>query len=95
MPELLAFEILHGEVVESVRRGAELDHLHDVRMVHLAGGLVLALEALHRDSIASHVRMQHLDRYARLGVEVPPLIDAPHGTVGHARNYEVVTETFP
>ena len=55
-------EVLHRDVEQTVRLGAEVDDLHRVRVVQARRGLRLPLEARRERRVVGVLAVQHLDR---------------------------------
>ncbi len=57
--QFLAVQELHHQHVAAVGSRLEIQHFHDVIVGQHLADLELTLEALHRDLIARHIRVQH------------------------------------
>ncbi len=80
-PKRLAFDVLHREVEQAVRRFAEVVDLRDVRMVDSAGVGGLAIEPADGVRGERHVGAHHLHRALATHAHVLGEIDAAHAAL--------------
>ena len=76
--EILALEKLHHQIRFARRRGAEVEHVDDVRMAELRGDLRFATKSREGFLVGRELASEDLDRNALGESELGALIDGPH-----------------
>ncbi len=82
--EGLAFEQLHHQVRGAVGLGARVEHVYEVRVLNLSGGLRFAHEALDRLGGPVVFALEHFHGEAPPGHDVLRLVDGPHAPFADA-----------
>jgi hypothetical protein len=68
---------------------ADLEDLHDARMLHLGDGFGFGAEAGQVLRAGVHARQHHLQRHQPIQAQLPRLIDDPHAAVAdHLEDFE-------
>ena len=83
--EIAPVEELHRDVEQTVGLLPEVEHAHRVRVIELAGGLGLALEAGGERRVAGVLAVQHLDGDVLVEGDLPRPVDRAHRAAAHER----------